>query len=901
MITKGSYNQTYDHYFIQEDSFMGCADIERISLPKDVYTIDDNAFKGCTSLKTVTFENNSILESFGRDSFKGCSSLTSIVIPDGVVYIFDNAFMDCTALKYVVFQDNSHVETIYKQAFANCTSLESIIIPSSVTELQIGCFQGCSSLKSITVPFVGSNATSNEYAYLGHIFGATNYSGNNTYTPASLKTVEVTGDTDLGQYAFNNCQNIETILISGNPSQIGNRAFANTYALKTIKLPFIGRSADDTGSYGRLQSIFNGNVSSTIETIILTGANGTNRDVIPDYAFSGISGVKNYVLPENITTIGNSAFQSNTSLETFVIPNSVTTLGTNAFNYCSNLTYVKLSENLTVISNYAFRSCYKLNNVTITSNITSIGEYAFDSCNSLTSIKFENGLLNIGRYAFYNCNALQAITLPSTLTTVDEYAFYRCSALMYVDLGNCSSLTTLGDYMFWECSFLSNVKLSYGIKNIGQYAFYNCYALATIDVSNVETFGRYSFYNCRGLTSLNFNSFTLIDQNAFEGCKSLSYAYFYFGNSTVRSIEQSAFRGCVSLKAIDLGDRSNRLAKLGRYAFDGCTGIESLVLPYLGETVDDNPYYLSELLGNDAANNVRNISLEDVHTVRNGAFNGLKSLETVSVRGNDCTSIGDEAFRGCPKLRSVSLPRCAYYGKYLCSGCGDLTYFYVSHSSSDGWQYVPDNCFYGCVSLKDVYMDSHMKSFGDYAFYGCTSLTEFRIYGDNLESIGDYAFANCINLSYFPFNGSWNKLHHIGEYAFQNTAFTSLTLKANDNLEIGRGAFADCSRLKYVYLQEGIKSIGNYAFTNCSIKAIVLPSSAAISDSVFYGCNELESVTIPTIGFDLDTDYPNYYFGSLFGSDEPSEEASNPCVPASLKTVVVTGDGVEILTGGIDG
>ena len=172
VITKGSYNQTYDRYFIREDSFMGCADIEHISLPKDVYTIDDNAFKGCTSLKTVTFENNSILESFGRDSFKGCSSLTSIVIPNGVVYIFDNSFMDCTLLKYVVFQDNSHVETIYKQAFANCTSLESIIIPSSVTELQIGCFQGCSSLKSITVPFVGSNATSNAYAYLGHIFGA---------------------------------------------------------------------------------------------------------------------------------------------------------------------------------------------------------------------------------------------------------------------------------------------------------------------------------------------------------------------------------------------------------------------------------------------------------------------------------------------------------------------------------------------------------------------------------------------------------------------------------------------------------------------------------------------------------------------------------------------------------
>ena len=291
--------------------------------------------------------------------------------------------------------------------------------------------------------------------------------------------------------------------------------------------------------------------------------------------------------------------------------------------------------------------------------------------------------------------------------------------------------------------------------------------------------------------------------------------YFNFGNSTIRTIERSAFSGCRSLKSINLGDRSNRLAKLGQYAFDNCTGLESIVLPYLGETVDSNPYYLSQLLGNDAAKSIKRVDIKDIHVLRDGAFNSSTSLEIVHISGNNCTRIGDEAFRGCPSLKEVTLPKCDYYGKYLCYDCKSLTYFYVSHGSSYGWEYVPDYCFYGCISLTDVYMDSHMKSIGEYAFYGCISITDFRIWGENLESIGDSAFANCVNLYSFPFNGSWGKLHYIGKYAFQNTAFTSLTLKANNNLEIGNSAFADCSRLKYVYLEEGIKSIGSGAFANC--------------------------------------------------------------------------------------
>ena len=47
---------------------------------------------------------------------------------------------------------------------------------------------------------------------------------------------------------------------------------------------------------------------------------------------------------------------------------------------------------------------------------------------------------------------------------------------------------------------------------------------------------------------------------------------------------------------------------------------------------------------------------------------------------------------------------------------------------------------------------------------------------------------------------------------------------------------------------EGVKVIGENAFTNCSqLKTVTLPSSLTdISDNAFYGCIALENITIPT-------------------------------------------------------
>ena len=64
---------------------------------------------------------------------------------------------------------------------------------------------------------------------------------------------------------------------------------------------------------------------------------------------------------------------------------------------------------------------------------------------------------------------------------------------------------------------------------------------------------------------------------------------------------------------------------------------------------------------------------------------------------------------------------------------------------------------------------------------------------------------------------------------------------------IGMYAFGDCSSLASIKLPNSISSIGNAAFSNCSsLASITLPNSiSSIGGTAFYYCSSLTSITIP--------------------------------------------------------
>ena len=138
------------------------------------------------------------------------------------------------------------------------------------------------------------------------------------------------------------------------------------------------------------------------------------------------SNIKQVIIGDGVTTIGEEAFSFCYSLESITIPNSVTTIGESAFKACSSLTLITIPNSVTTIGGRAFDSCRSLTSITISNSVTTIGGGAFYKCRSLTSITIPKNVTTIGIHAFYDCRSLTSITIPNSVTTIGYYAFSGC-------------------------------------------------------------------------------------------------------------------------------------------------------------------------------------------------------------------------------------------------------------------------------------------------------------------------------------------------------------------------------------------------------------------------------------------------------------------------------------------
>ena len=77
-----------------------------------------------------------------------------------------------------------------------------------------------------------------------------------------------------------------------------------------------------------------------------------------------------------------------TSLTSANLPNNVTSIRDSAFSYCNSLTSVTIPSSVTSIGSGAFYSCTSLTDVVIPKNVTRIWDQAFNYCSSLASATF---------------------------------------------------------------------------------------------------------------------------------------------------------------------------------------------------------------------------------------------------------------------------------------------------------------------------------------------------------------------------------------------------------------------------------------------------------------------------------------------------------------------------------
>ena len=123
--------------------------------------------------------------------------------------------------------------------------------------------------------------------------------------------------------------------------------------------------------------------------------------------------------------------RSNGTVRNVIVPDTVTTIGEGAFESCKNLESIVLSKRLQEIYREAFHNCTKLKSIVLPNTMKKIGISAFEGCHSLSSVTLGTSLREIGIWAFNDCPSLKSITIPANVTYIGAKAFGSTPITVY--------------------------------------------------------------------------------------------------------------------------------------------------------------------------------------------------------------------------------------------------------------------------------------------------------------------------------------------------------------------------------------------------------------------------------------------------------------------------------------
>ena len=317
---------------IGKNAFIGCSSLTSVIFGNNVTSIGEYAFNGCSSLTFVIFGNN--VTSIGVGAFYNCRSITSITIPNSVTSIGDYAFENCESLTSIVIGNN--VISMGDCAFSRCKAITSITIPDSVTSIGRSAFMECTSLSSI---IIGNNVTSlSDMVFMGC---------------TSLTSVTIPDKvSSMGEAAFCGCTSLTSISIPDSVMSLDDSVFVHCSSLSSIK---IGSGVTSIGKSAFDYCISLTEISVDSSNSQYCSVNGVlyTKDKTKLIRYPGGNG-GDYIIPNSVISIGETAFMGCTYLKSITMPDSVTSIGIGAFALCELFKSIAIPNSVTFIDEMAF-------------------------------------------------------------------------------------------------------------------------------------------------------------------------------------------------------------------------------------------------------------------------------------------------------------------------------------------------------------------------------------------------------------------------------------------------------------------------------------------------------------------------------------------------------------------
>ena len=455
---------------------------------------------------------------------------------------------------------------------------------------------------------------------------------------------------------------------------------------------------------------------------------------------------------------------------------------------------------------------------------------------NVKKVVIEKGVTSIGNYAFSGCLGLKSITIPDGITSIGDHAFDSCINLRSITLPD--SITSIGMWAFYNCWNVSSIIIPDGVTSIEDFTFNSCISLTSITIPNsVTNIKSSAFHNCADLTSITIpDSVTSIGDSAFSDCNSL----------------QTISLGCGSaLKKSDFGDQADLVSYTNQHLL---TKTEAKAKTC---TEDGNKeYWTCEHCGKYFLSDDTNP--ETAKAVEQSEFIIPASHKLTKVEAKDatCTEDGNKAYWTCEHCGKYFLSDDSNPETATAVELSETVIPALKHKNATTRGVVEPNGTKPGYSGDRYCPDCDTVLEKGYTYWNEGNLT-WKLDADGTLTISgtgtmkDYDYNN--NPS--PANqkkGSVKKVvikdgvTSIGNFAFYNcTSLTSITIP-DSVTSIELAAFNNCNNLTSITIPDSVTSIGDSAFELCNkLSSITLSNNiTSIGNWAFHGCH-LTSITIP--------------------------------------------------------